>query len=74
MCDNCYYAMNEDFNKALTIGHLFNIVKKINSLHTGQLQFSEIGNDTFDRMKTTFKGFSENVLDPKKLMWIIKVL
>ena len=32
-CDNCYHAMNDDFNTALAIGHLFNIVKKINSIH-----------------------------------------
>lgn len=62
MCDNCYYAMNDDFNTALTIGHLFNMVKKINSLHTGQLSFSTIGKDIFERMKETFLGFSEEVL------------
>jgi len=62
ICDHCYHAMNDDFNTALTIGHLFNLVKKINSLHTGQLKLSEIGKDTFERMKSTFLGFSEDVL------------
>ena len=64
-CDNCYYAMNDDFNTALTIGHLFNMVKKINSLHTGQLKYGEIGKETFDRMKEVFLGFSQNVLGLK---------
>ena len=64
-CDNCYHAMNDDFNTALTIGHLFNIVRKVNSLHTGQLKFGEIGKKTFNRMKTTFLKFSEEVLGLK---------
>ncbi|MEP1095341.1 MAG: cysteine--tRNA ligase [Cyclobacteriaceae bacterium] len=65
LCDDCYHAMNDDFNTALTIGHLFNLVKKINSLNTGQVKFSEIGQETFDRMKSTFLGFTEDVLGLK---------
>ena len=64
-CENCYHAMNDDFNTALTIGHLFNIVKKINSLHTGQLKFGEIGQNTFNKMKDTFLQFSKDVLGLK---------
>lgn len=62
MCDNCYYAMNDDFNTALTIGHLFNLLKKVNALHAGQLAFESIGRETFDRMKSTILGFTEEVL------------
>jgi cysteinyl-tRNA synthetase len=62
MCDNCYYAMNDDFNTALTIGHIFNLLKKVNSLHTAQLTFEEIGRETFERLKTTIISFTENVL------------
>ncbi len=65
MCDNCYHAMNDDFNTALTIGHLFNMVKKINSLHTGHLKFAEIGELVFKRLKETFLGFVEDVLGLK---------
>ncbi len=65
MLDNLYYAMNDDFNTALAIGHLFNLVKKINSLNTGQLKFGEIGEDLFKRMKETFLGFAEDVLGLK---------
>ena len=64
-CDNCYHAMNDDFNTALTIGHLFNLVKKINSLHTGQLKFSALGEATFNRMKEIFLGFAKDVLGLK---------
>ncbi len=65
ICDNCYHAMNDDFNTAVTIGHLFNLVKKINSLNTGQLCFGEVGKETFDRMKKTFISFTEDVLGLK---------
>ncbi len=66
MCDNCYYAMNDDFNTALTIGHLFNLLKKVNSLHTGQLAFDQMTVETFNRMKETILGFTEDVLGLKQ--------
>ncbi len=65
LCDNCYHAMNDDFNTALTLGHLFNMLKKINSLKTGQLQYAELGQETFDRMKATFSNFCLDVLGLK---------
>ena len=55
LCDNCYRAMNDDFNTALTIGHLFNLLKKINSIHTQNLKSAELGKETFDRMKKTYQ-------------------
>src|SRR5690606_179832 len=36
--ENCYRAMNDDFNTAQTIAHLFNLLKKINSISTGNLK------------------------------------
>jgi cysteinyl-tRNA synthetase len=66
LCDNCFKAMNDDFNTALTIGHLFNILKKINSLQTMQISFSEIGESTFNKMKETYICFSEEVLGLKE--------
>jgi cysteinyl-tRNA synthetase len=62
MCDNCFYAMNDDFNTALTIGHIFNLLKKVNALHAGQLEYSAVGKETFDRMKSTILTFTEDVL------------
>lgn len=62
ICDNCYHAMNDDFNTALTIGHLFNLLKKINSIQTGQLLYGHLGKEGFDRMKSTFLTFTEQVL------------
>ena len=54
--------MNDDFNTAKTIAHLFNILKKINSIHNGHLDPAEMSIETFDRMKATFLGFVEEVL------------
>lgn len=66
ICENCHHAMNDDFNTALTIGHLFNLLKKINSIHTGQLKFGQIGEETFELMKSTFLNFTEQVLGLKE--------
>ncbi|BDD05885.1 cysteine--tRNA ligase [Aureibacter tunicatorum] len=62
ICDNCFRAMNDDFNTAKTIAHLFNLLKKINSVNTGNLKPSEIGKDVFDRMILTFTSFTSDVL------------
>ena len=62
LCENCYHAMNDDFNTARLIAHLFNLLKKINSIHNGSLPLSQITADTFDTMKSTFLGFVEDVL------------
>ncbi len=66
ICDNCYRAMNDDFNTAQTIAHLFNLLKKINSIHTGNLQSAEIGREVFDKMQSTFQDFIVNVLGLKE--------
>ena len=54
--------MNDDFNTAKAIAHLFNILKKVNSIHNGNLDIKELSVDTFERMKATFLGFVEDVL------------
>ena len=62
MCDNCQFAMNDDFNTALTIGHLFNMLKKINSIKTGQLSQEQLGSLALTRLKETYKNFLETIL------------
>ena len=63
--ENCHSAMNDDFNTALTIGQLFNLLKKINSLHTGSMKFGELGVELFDEVKTTYIDFVEEILGLK---------
>lgn len=60
--DNCYRAMNDDFNTALAIAQLFNLLKKINSISTGNLKPSEIGEETFNKLISTFITIIEEVL------------
>jgi cysteinyl-tRNA synthetase len=62
----CHFAMNDDFNTALAIGQLMNLLKKINSLYTGTMQYGEIGEAVFKKMKQTYIDFVEEVLGLKE--------
>lgn len=65
-CEGCYKSMNDDFNTAKTIAQLFELLKKINSLHTGQLKYGEIGQDAFEKLSNTYQTFMEEVLGLKE--------
>ena len=65
-CEACYKAMNDDFNTAKTIAALFDLLKKINSLHSGQLKFSEIGQGLFEKLSTTYQAFMVDILGLKE--------
>lgn len=58
----CYDGMNDDLNTAVTIAHLFNLLKKINQLHTGTLAFESISPSTFEVLKSNYILFLEEVL------------
>ncbi len=60
--ESCHSAMNDDFNTALAIGQLFNLLKKINSLGTGELMFGELGEVLFTSLISTYIEFVEEVL------------
>ena len=57
-----YRAMDDDFNTAQAIGHLFNLLKKINSMFTGQLASAALGEDVFAKVKETFITFVVDIL------------
>ena len=59
---NAYRAMDDDFNTAQAIGHIFNLLKKINSIYTGQLIGSVLGKDTIEKMIQTYVVFVEKIL------------
>ncbi|MEN2284024.1 cysteine--tRNA ligase [Algoriphagus sp. SE2] len=59
---NAYRAMDDDFNTAQAIGHLFNLLKKINSMYTGQLQAAVLGEETFNKLISTFITFVVDIL------------
>jgi cysteinyl-tRNA synthetase len=54
--------MNDDFNTAQTIAHLFNLLKKINSLSTGNLKYAALGKEIFKKLIHTYVTFTEDVL------------
>jgi cysteinyl-tRNA synthetase len=58
----CYDGMNDDLNTAVTISHLFTLLKKINQLHTGQLAFGQLGKEVFEQLKSNYIHFLEHVL------------
>lgn len=57
-----YDAMNDDLNTAVTIGHLFSLLKKINQLDTKQLSMGQLGEAAFIQLQTSFVQFFEDVL------------
>lgn len=59
---NAYRAMDDDFNTAQAIGHIFNLLKKINSIYTGQLIGAVLGKDTIEKMIQTYVVFVEKIL------------
>ncbi|WP_075350414.1 cysteine--tRNA ligase [Algoriphagus marinus] len=57
-----FRAMDDDFNTAQAIGHLFNLLKKINSIYTGQLSAGVFGKEVFDKLVGTYIQFVEDIL------------
>lgn len=55
-------SMNDDFNTAQAIGHLFNLLKKINSLYTGQLHPAQLGKVVYDKLIQIFNVFIIEIL------------
>ncbi len=64
--DNCYRALNDDFNTAQAIAQIFNLLKKINSISTGNLKTAEIGEEVFDKLIHTFITLIVDVLGLKE--------
>ncbi|MFT4032310.1 MAG: cysteine--tRNA ligase [Siphonobacter sp.] len=57
-----YEGMNDDLNTAVTIAHLFTMLKKINQLYTGQVKYAELGETTFTRLKSLYITFMTEIL------------
>lgn len=64
--ENCYHAMNDDFNTAITISHLFNLLKKINMIHTGTLKYGQLGEKVFQNLVQTYRTFVTDILGLKE--------
>ncbi len=62
LVDQCFEGMNDDFNTAITIGHLFNLLKKINSIYTGSIDASTMDEAVFHKMIGSFSTLVEEIL------------
>src|SRR5690606_29252638 len=59
-------AMSDDFNTAQCIGFLFNLLKKINSIYTGQLDAGVLGEEVFNNLINRYTSMVEDVLGLKE--------
>jgi cysteinyl-tRNA synthetase len=62
LTEACETAMNDDFNTAIVIANLFNLLKKINLLYIGNLSAATLGEEAFTRLVQTYVTFTEDVL------------
>ena len=60
--DGFYRAMSDDLNTAVAIAELFNLLKYINMLQTGQLLPGQLGREVFEELRNQFRIFVEDVL------------
>jgi cysteinyl-tRNA synthetase len=60
--DNCYKAMNDDFNSPILISHLFEAVRIINSINDGK---EKIDKENLDILTSLYKTFVFDVLGLK---------
>ena len=77
--ENCYRALNDDFNTAKAIAQIFNLLKKINSISTKNLQSAELGEEIFNKLISTYITLVEDVLGlqeekPANIDGIIEIL
>ncbi len=57
LIDLAFQEMSDDFNTAKALARLFELVNRINGLKDGHLPFSDLTNDTFEKLKNAFHVF-----------------
>lgn len=63
---NAFRALSDDFNTAQAIGYLFNLLKKINSIYTGQLASAQFGEEAFSELVKNYIVLVEDILGLKE--------
>jgi cysteinyl-tRNA synthetase len=61
LVDECYRCMSDDFNTAKTLAVLFEMSSRINVM-----QVEKVDGDVFEKFKSTYVGFMEDVLGFKE--------
>ena len=79
--ENCYIAMNDDFNTPILIAHLFEGVKYINLIDSGK---ESLNTEDLEEFKSIIKSFvldvlgleqgSDTNLDSDKLIGVVGIL
>ncbi|PWJ40866.1 cysteine--tRNA ligase [Sediminitomix flava] len=59
--NSIYRGMNDDFNTAVSLAGLFNLLKKINGIHLGNIKPAELGEETFNKVIETYQTFVEEI-------------
>ncbi|WP_207433164.1 cysteine--tRNA ligase [Sabulibacter ruber] len=60
-----FVPLNDDLNTAKSIAALFNLLKKVNSMHTGGFKLETISEETFEQMRTQYRALVLDVLGLK---------
>ncbi len=61
--NNCYHAMNDDFNTPVLIAHLFEVVRVINSANDGKEKLTQ---NNLEDLKTLYNHFVFDILGLKE--------
>ena len=61
-CQEVYDGLNADFNTAMSIAALYNLLKRINSFKAKLLALNSISQTTFEKLVQTFLSINEEVL------------
>jgi cysteinyl-tRNA synthetase len=62
LVSECYINMSDDFNTAKTLAVLFEMASRINDIKSGNIPLSSFSKITFEKFKSTYIGFMEQVL------------
>lgn len=58
----CALDMDDDFNTAKVIAHLFELAPIVNAIKGGQIVSGALSNPTMESLRTTFKTYLEDIL------------
>ncbi|KXX70054.1 cysteine--tRNA ligase [Flammeovirga sp. SJP92] len=64
--NSIYRGMNDDFNTAVAMAGIFNLLKKINAVHGGNIPAAQLGEKAFNDMISNYITFIEDVLGLKE--------
>lgn len=54
LCNECFIGLNDDFNTAITIASLFNLLKKVNLFYLKNINISSLSEETYQKLKNVF--------------------